>query len=386
MPNKILFLVGKGSDVYPIKYTSKKAPKWLREGSKTFSDFVDDENHEVPSDVAMAMFLQYKHPKSTIDCMLGNEAIYAKLLDQYDLVIVIYDPIEVFHCGGRAKTCPLLAKKLEHALKTTMAYVVPYPDFHKYIINKPSYYKDLKKAGIPVAPFFKMTPTAALKNLTLLKNRIETKGWDGAIIKPSYAGYSIGIKVYKNIHATSINTMRTHFKSLKKLGFPNVTVQEFLPSFGKHFEIRTYWLNGKYAYSVGTMTKVVGKGSGGLPIDDEDTFVSEGGKLPDSIKRKLKILGKEVLKALPKYPYPHPLLRIDFGCCLETDNDCGENYFINEVETMACNLLPSETKFPIVEKLADVLYRFTTKVKGTKEPKLIHSTYKSKQFCIRPKD
>jgi hypothetical protein len=56
-----------------------------------------------------------------------------------------------------------------------------------------------------------------------------------------------------------------------------------------------------------------------------------------------------------------------------TDSD--ENYFINEVETIACNLLPEETKYPIIEKLANVIYHFTTKVKGDKEPPLIHSKY-----------
>jgi hypothetical protein len=384
MVNNILFLVGKGSDTYPIKYTSKKAPKWLKEGAKTFSDFVDTDDHLVPSDVAMAMYLNYKHPNSEIDCMDGSEATSKKLLDPYDLVVVIYDPIEVFHCGGRAKTCPLLTKKMENALRSTTAFVVPYPEFHKYIIVKPSYYKDLKKANIPVAPFIKISPKVALKNIKELKERLVNKKWKGVIIKPSYAGYSLGIKIFKNLERTSIKTIRDQFKKLEKYSFPNVTIQEFVPTFGQHFEIRTYWLNGKYAYSVGTLTKAIG-GGGGLPIDDEDTFISEGGNIPDSIKRKLKALGKEVLLALPRYPYPHPLLRIDFGCCISTGSDCAENYFVNEVETMACNLLPSETKYPIVEKLADVLYRFATKVKDTKEPKLIHSKYRYKnQKCIKP--
>jgi hypothetical protein len=50
MVNNILFLVGKQSDTYPVKYTSRKAPKWLKEGAKIFEEFVDDEDHMVPSD------------------------------------------------------------------------------------------------------------------------------------------------------------------------------------------------------------------------------------------------------------------------------------------------------------------------------------------------
>ena len=385
MVNSILFLVGKGSDEYPHKYTSRKAPQWLREGAKTFSEFVNEDDHTVPSDVAMAMFLHYKYPQSHIDCMNGSDAVSKKLLDPYDLVVVIYDPIEVFHCGGKDKTCPLLSRRMERALKQTSAFVVPYPDFHKYIIVKPSYYKDLKRANIPLAPFMKISPKMALKDPEALKQKLMKKKWEGVIIKPSYAGYSLGIKVFKNLKGTQVSSIKKQFEKLEKYGFPNVTIQEFVPSFGKNFEIRTYWLNGKYAYSVGTMTKKVGGGGEGLPIDDEDTFVSEGGKIPDSIKRKLKALAREVLKALPQYSYPHPLLRIDFGCCIPTDGDCEENYFVNEVETMACNLLPSETKFPIVEKLAGVLYRFCTKVKGTAEPELIHSNYYYESpKCIKP--
>lgn len=384
MVNNILFLIGKQSDYYPIKYNDRKAPQWLKDGAEVFEDFVNDEEHVVPSDVAMACYLTYYHPRSIIDCMLGDEATSHELLDPYDLVVVIYDPIEVFHCGGRAKTCPLVSRKMERALQRTTAFVVPYPDFHKYIILKPSYYSDLQRANIPVVPFFSISPKNALGDLKTLTERIRRQKWKGIIVKPSYAGYSIGIKVFKNIERTQTKTIKTYFKRLKRYGFPNVTIQEFVPSFGTHFEIRTYWLNGKYAYSVGTLTEAVGAG-GGLPIDDEDTFESEGGNLPNSIKRKLIQLGKEVLKALPQYPYPHPLLRIDYGCCINTGDGCDETYFVNEVETMACNLLPGATNFPIVEKLAATLYTFATKVKGTTVPKSVPSTYKSTtSTCIKP--
>ena len=359
----ILFLVGKATDYYPIKYTSKKAPKWLK-NIDNFEDFIDDEEHKVPADVAMAMYLSYHHPKDYIRCMFGYEALSKKLLDPYDVIFVIFDPIEVFHCGGKTKTCPSDTKKMERALKTTSAVVYPYPEFHKYIIVKPSYYADLKRAGIPVAPFYKATPNSVLKSVPKFRKRIEKMGWHGVIIKPSYAGYSTGIKIYKNFGRTRNSTIKKNFEKLKDLGFPNVTIQEFIPSFGNHFEIRTYWINDEYAYSVATLTK--GIGGHGLPIDDMTTFISEGGKLPDRIKRKLKIFGKEVMKALPQYPYPHPMLRIDFGCCIDTSKECRDNYFINEVETMAANMLPSDTKYPVVENTAKAAYNFAKKIKGMK--------------------
>ena len=380
----IAFVVGKMGDMYPTKYTSKKAPKWLKQGVKKFEDFVDDEDHLAPSDVAMAMYLSYKHPNDNIECFMGYE-VTKQDLDEFDVVYVIYDPIEVFHCGGKQRTCPKESQKMERVLKTTKAFVYPYPDFHKYIIVKPSYYTDLRRAGIPVGPFFKVTPQHVLNNVGAFRRRIEKKGWEGVIIKPSYAGYSMGIKVFKNFGRTKNTTIKKVFTNLQKYGFPNATIQEFIPSFGEHFEIRTYWINEKYAFSVGTLTEAVGKDSGGLPISDHDTFRCEGGKIPDSIKKKLLPLGRDVLKAIRQYPYKHPMVRIDFGCCIDPKGSCDETYFVNEVETMAANMLAEDTKYPVVEKVATAAYNFAKKVKGKKKPRGKKSTFKVKsQSCIKP--
>ena len=379
----IAFIVGKSSDNYPIKYSSRKAPRWLKNQSENFTDFIDTDEHQVPSDVAMAMYLSEKYPKSTIECLMGYEVKSKKQLDKYDVVFVIYDAIEVFHCGGRAKTCLKNMRAFERAVKNTSAFVYPYPNFHKYIIVKPSYQKDLKEAGIPVANFFKITPSTAISNIEAFRNRVRRKGWKGIIIKPSYAGYSIGIKVMKNFSRVKDSTIKNWFTKLEKFGFPNVTVQEFVPNFGDHFEIRTYWINGRYAYSVGTLTRAVGTG-GGLPIDDEDTFISEGGRIPDEIKVKLKKLSKEVMKSIKQYPYKHPLLRIDFGCCLDSSG-CEGSYFVNEIETMAANMLAGETNYPVVEKVAEASFKFAKQVKGKREPKGKNSTYQAKQgICALP--
>jgi hypothetical protein len=382
---KILFLVGKQTDYHPKKYTSRSAPKWMKEELDNFEDFVDEDEEMVPSDVAMAMYLSYKHPKDEIDCMFGDKVKSTKVLNEYDVVYVIYDMTEVFNCGER-KTCPIETKKLERMLKATTAFVFPYPDYHKYIVDKPKYYADLKRANIPVVPFFRDTPTKVLSNVKAFREKIEKKGWEGVIIKPSYAGYSSGIKVFKHFSRTKDSTIKTSMQKLKKLGFPAFTVAEFVPTFGKHFEIRTYWINGKYAYAVATLTEAVGK-AGGLSVSDEDTFKSEGGKLPDALKTQLKASGREVIKALPQYQYGHPIMRIDFGCCIKTSKECEASYFVNEVETMAANLLPEGTKFPVIEKVGNALYTYAKKVKGKKNnPKSRKSKYKNpRSTCIKTK-
>ena len=370
----IAFIVGKTTDVYPYKITSRKAPVWLKKGMKPFMDHVnyfdegDEDNNTVPSDVAMAAYINYHHPADTVTLFNGGrvEELTQQDLDEQDVIFVIYDAIEVFHCGTR-KTCPFESKKFERMLARTTAFVYPHPDFHKYIINKPNYYTDLKRAGIPVAPFFRVTPDSVIKAPAKFKQRMLNKGWKGAIIKPSYAGYSLGIKVLKDISRTHPNTLREHFKRLRDKGFPNAVIQEFVPSFADNFEIRTYWINERYAYSVATLTEAVG-GGGGLPINAFDTFVCEGGTIPDAVARQIKPVARKAIQSILQYPVKHPMIRVDFGCCLNTDQ-CVESYFINEVETMAANMLADHTKYPAVERTAVAAYNFAKHVAKKKNIK-----------------
>jgi glutathione synthase/RimK-type ligase-like ATP-grasp enzyme len=379
---KIAFIVGKSSDVYRYKTTSKNAPKWFKEMARheDFDEYInksDDrsENNTVPSDVAMAMHIAYHHPRCQVTLINATEYqnIYQEDLDQHDVIFVIYDPIEVFHSRAcKRRTCPELAHRMERMLENTSAFVYPHPEFHRYIISKPDYYADLRKAGIPVAKFFKATPEEALRDISSFRRKAEQLGSKGIIIKPSYAGYSLGIRVFKNLDRTRDETFISHFQKLADAGFPSAVVQEFVESFGDNYEIRTYWINERYACSVATLTEAVGHGDG-LPIKSFEHFQCEGGKLPDSILRKLKVLGKKVLKSILQYPVKHPMIRIDFGCCLKQGR-CEDGFFINEVETFAANQLSDHTDYPIVEKVAEAAYKFARNVKDEPHMTPSHSS------------
>lgn len=361
---KIAFIVGKSSDTYPYKYTSRKAPEWLRKGVKMHNifDMVNDDN-TVPSDVATAAYIAHTYPNSVVNVINGMEIMDVTVqdLNYYDLVIVIYDPIEVFYCERR-KTCPHISKHLEMITRRTRAFVLPPPDFHGYIIHKHRYYADLKRANIPVVPFFHID----FKKVTRasLTKRVEQTGWKGIIIKPSYAGYSMGIKVFRNFSRTQKDTIDKYLKHMKTMGYPDATVQEFIPSFGDNYEIRTYWIDGKYSHAVGTLTEAVNSNNSGLPITDITVPVSEGGSIPDDLIKRLRVVGRKALKALPYYKeFGHqPLVRIDFGCCLPGGDSCHESYFINEVETMAANLLADHTDVPVVPLFGKAIHKFALKV------------------------
>lgn len=361
---KIGFIVGKGGDIYKYKSSTKKAPIWLKKGIKDFLPFINQDN-TVPSDVAIGTYIQYTYPQASVSFIDGTkpETINKEMLELFDVVFVIYDPTEVFQCGGKKLTCPQDSFDFAKILNKSDTFIYPHPDFHLYIIDKPKYYTDLKRANIPVAPFFGISPDNALKSIPKFVKRIENKKWEGIILKPSFAGYSLGIKVFSNISAVKNTTIRDYFKKMKNLGYPNITVQKFVNSFGKNFEIRTYWINEKYSYSVATLTKKVGA-KGGLSIDEFDTFESEGGNISNEILTKIKPVAKSAMKSILQYPQTHPFMRIDFGCCLDT-KECLESFFINEIETMAANVLDEHTTFPAVEKIGDASFQFAKKVKGT---------------------
>ena len=66
---KLLFIVGKETDIYPLKYNSAQSPKWLTSKWRDYSKYVDKDDKEVPSDVAMAIYIASKYPNSVVDCI-----------------------------------------------------------------------------------------------------------------------------------------------------------------------------------------------------------------------------------------------------------------------------------------------------------------------------
>lgn len=387
---QIAFVVGKSADVLRQKVHS--CP-WLREGLQLLKvlprdpanadGYVNDDG-TVPSDVGVAAYIA-QHYGAEVTLLEGTKVIQLGVqgLNKFDVIYVIYDAIEIFHSACSKTTCPRERETFEAILQKTKARVWPEPGFHRMIIDKPQYYRKLEKAGLPVAPFFGITPTAALRDISGLAKRIvnfppqsptTTKAakhacltrcakhppnragsckrgchkrhrpstWPGVILKPSYAGYSIGIQTIRQKHRLEAR-LKKYFTNMKQLAFPNVTVQEFVPSFGQHLEVRTYWIRGKFAYSVGTQTKKVTSGlAGSLPVD----------KFGQPSKKTLDHLKKIARKALRHLPRTEPMVRIDFGCCRH-----GKEWFINEVETLAANLLAEHTRFDVAKGLGAALYR-----------------------------
>jgi hypothetical protein len=383
---KIGFIVGKQTDIYKYKITSKYAPIWLKKGVRDFKSFVNS-NNTVACGVAIAAYINHKYKNAEITIFEGQNVGGSKFnlenCNKQQVLLVFYGASAIFHCG-RYKTCIDKLNKFEHILNKTKAFVYPSPDFQKFTIIKPIYYKVLQKSGIPVVPFFSLNiqKEQTIKDIDRVEKKILKMGWNDIIIKPSYSGYTYGIKVFKNIGNTKKERLRKYLNSLHDKNYKNVTIQKFIPSFGKNYEIRTYWINGRYAYSVGTKTKDVEKGGGGSLTYISDNFKSEGGNLPDSLKRKLKLAGQKILKVIPRYYYKQSFLRIDFGCCLSVKN-CPESYFVNEIEMLTANLLSEYTNYAVIPKLGNIFYKLSEKVKYAKNQKGVYTPlhFKNVSMC-----
>lgn len=378
-----IILYSNSGDVFPI--VPSKSASFLEGYNRLKSsarfvpdtarkDILKNPNYRTCFAVALACHLALHSAKRTpftiIDwASLKEGQITVALLNQFDVVYMIHgDASDHFFDGCDGTTCPHELKRIESVLSKTKARVVTPPSFQKFLLHKYKYYQVLQNAGIPVVPFFRLDPSKVVSASDASKviDKVSSdKEWKGMIVKPSYGAYSREIGVYKDVsHSTTGDRFLTKMKRMAAQGYPPVTIQRFVKSFGKQYEVRTYWIEEKYQYSIATLSEKVGSSKDTLTITRYEMFESEGGSLSDGILRKLKLLARCVFLALPKYGRgPFPFLRIDFGCCLRDDGSCF-SYFVNEVETFWCNMMLDLANVPSLvhaSKLSKALLRFHSK-------------------------
>jgi len=127
-------------------------------------------------------------------------------------------------------------------------------------------------------------------------------------------------------------------------------MQEYIKGFDKNNpEIRTYFINGEYYYSIITTS------------EDVELPVQEGGKypIPEAKWKYAMELAKRTMNSLPKINLEskYPILtRIDIGSGLES---APQTLFINEVEFVP-SLYVEDQNNPVVEKIGESLVKVTS--------------------------
>jgi hypothetical protein len=124
-------------------------------------------------------------------------------------------------------------------------------------------------------------------------------------------------------------------------------IQEYIPGFDKNKpEIRTYFINGKFVYSIVTSQTVIAQ-----PAQEGGSYK----KLSDEEYAHVLKLAKHTMESLPKLDlkgkHKHPILtRIDIGSGIEDEN-VPFGMFVNEVEFVP-SLYIEDHSYPAIQEIA----------------------------------
>ena len=320
----------------------------------------------VPADVAIGLYIE-SLPKNdqfniVIDYIKPDEISLARFKKNDIVLIIIYDLLECFHLGSTANF-----NKFKHALKNSGNVYPPY-EYQKFVNNKCTYYKYLSDKKIPVAPTHCITKYKWNKRdsdvyVGKLLSKIKNNKWDSVIAKPVYGQESKDFAKFmskaecttetacsKQVCQSSLFCQKNRLKRYLSKNIPkykSIIIQEYIPGFDRENpEIRTYFIDGIYAYSIVTTKTIV------------ERPVQEGGKYRISPQNWNFIMkfAQRVMDSLPKLDLPglhrNPILtRIDIGSGL---HGVPKGYFVNEVEFVP-SLYIEDQDFPVVEQIAQSL-------------------------------
>ena len=135
-----------------------------------------------------------------------------------------------------------------------------------------------------------------------------------------------------------------------------------MKGFLKYPEIRTFWFDEKFAYSIGTIDSA--------PVPPVKLAKKKLSPVPKDSLKACKAIARKVLKVLPKERYKGKnlkpiMVRIDFGCC--QGNSLNKlKYFVNEVELQTAGLYSNFTKYSVVPKLAELFVKRAELLTGKK--------------------
>ena len=372
---KIGIVIGINTDAI----SEERYPQWLEDiDDKLFNKSKEkwNDTYGLSSDAGIAHYVQ-KYSKEDIE-ILTKKDISLKKFNEFDVIFGFYEPYYYTHSMKTSEAY----KKYSTIIKNTTAIFCQPLELQKFVLNKKLYTDTLQKNKIPVMDTisFQIKDNMNASNI-LQKIQRQCSQWETNtfITKPQPGGFGIGFKKWD---LTKLSKNPKHFETyLRKIEKqlriekPLLLVQDFVPEFERFYEVRTFWLNGKYSHSLGTIIDPKSLGISGFekvsfayPESEYDQNVfSTYDELPEKIDNRLmnqlKQMGRKILKIIPQSKYGDPFLfRIDFGCCLNNKNNC-RDYFVNEIEYMP-NIFPEySTHVDVLAKVGDAIIKKTKSLK-----------------------
>ena len=325
------------SDTYYQK--NKKKLEYL----DTLDPSILHKSEEIPYDYAILSEFKALEKKYKVNVIpLYGPTLNLKEANQCDFIFCIYEGVFSFDSGGYKGY-----NNYMNVLSNTKAIVHPPVKVQKFIINKQAYMGWLEKKGFDIIPtkFININTYNKDKQKTLnsIYSFAEKGEYKELIMKPELGLFAGGFKHYKRV---TNKGMMSYLDKVSKKGFRKILVQPYIEEFLKYYEIKTFWLNGKYLYAYGI--NVIG-------YKDDAYPESEGGILPDKYINSCRKTGEKIIKELFKEFGSLAELRIDFGCCIDNDNLC-RDYFVNELEVLP-TIIDGETKKDNFRLLADTVLK-----------------------------
>ena len=367
---KVGVVVGINTDAI----SEDRFPRWLEDiDDKTFNLSKEKwgDEYGLSSDVAIAYYVKKFYKEAEVE-ILTKKDVTLKRFNEFDVIFGFYCP---YYNAHKLKSSVGYKKYNDIIKKTTAIFCQPL-DLQKFVLDKKRYTDTLEKNNIPVVD----TITTPIKDNMNIKNiinkiRIQCNKWDTNIFitKPQPRGFGIGFKKW-NIDKVlkSDKGFTSYINKIEKqvrIEKPLLLIQNFVPEFERFFEVRTYWLNGKYCHSMGTIIDPSSLGVGGFekitfayPKSEYNarifnTYDEIPEKIEDELIDKLKIMGRKVLKLIPQDKDGPPfLMRIDFGCCVDNKKNC-RDYFVNELEYNP-NLFPEySTHIDFLKRVGEAIIK-----------------------------
>lgn len=349
--------------------TSKKMPWLSLANDQRYNKLVIRARNKrcVPADVAIGLYLESTYPNVIVDYITPDEISTRRFKKNHIVYIIIYDLLEAFHLADKTHF-----NKFKAALKNSNNVYPPY-NYQKFINNKCLYYKYLQNKGLPVAPthcvtkekWFTRNPKRYVSNLI---NTMKSNKWESIIAKPVYGQESKDFSKFLACGKTGLkckqdSIIKYFSKNIPK--YKSIVIQEYIKGFDKNNpEIRTYFINGEYYYSIVTTNTRVG-----IPTQEGGRF-----KIPNDQWEYTLKLAQKVMDSLPKFDLSleNPILtRIDIGSGLE---GVPFTLFVNEVEFVP-SLYIEDQKNPVVQKIASVLYHVGKEYYARKDSLPINVTF-----------
>ena len=368
---KVGIVVGINTDAI----SEDRFPKWLEDiDDKTFNlskEKWGPGEYGLGSDIGVAYYVK-KYFKGAEVEILTKKDVSLKRFNEFDIIFGLFESYYYTHATKSSEAF----KKYNSIIKNTTAIFCHPLELQNFVLNKKLYMETLAKKGIPVMENISFLIKDNMNSKTMInkiKKQCEEWGTNIFITKPQPGGFGIGFKkwdlqkVLKNDKQFKIYLGK--IEKQVRIGKPLLLVQNFVPEFERFYEVRTYWLNGQYSHSMGTIIDPLSLGVSGFekvtfayPKSEYNarifnTYDEVPEKLDDALINKLKTMARKVLKAIPQDKNGPPfLLRIDFGCCLDNKENC-RDYFVNELEYVP-NLFPEyNTHVDVLKKVGEAIIK-----------------------------